>query len=191
MRKTTGIVAALAAAGLVAGAAAVPASAKGAKAPGPDSLFEIVSTDGRFTYLTAALEATGLDAAVDAAGVQYTVFAPTDAAFEKVADELFAAGVGDGTVPTLLGFLVANDLADDVLLYHVTEGRRWSNSVVPKRGMKSVGTLLGAPIKVTSAGKVVDASAATTDASIVDGLANISASNGVAHVIDNVLVPLA
>jgi uncharacterized surface protein with fasciclin (FAS1) repeats len=183
MRKSTGIAAALAAAGLVAAGVAAPASAKGPKAPGDVTLYDFVSSSDDFEYLTAALEATGLDAALDMEGVQYTVFAPTDDAFEKAADELGFVDVG-----SLLGYLVANDLADDVLLYHVTDGRRWSNSVVPKKGEKSIEPLAGPSFEVTSMGYVVDEAPSTSDAKIID--ANVNASNGVAHAIDNVLVPL-
>ncbi len=61
--------------------------------------------------------------------------------------------------------------------------------MVPKEGTESVSTLLaGSSIGVTSGGQVLDAAGATSNASIV--AANIKASNGVIHMIDNVLVPL-
>lgn len=188
MRNSTRIAATVASAGLIAAAMAAPATAKGSKAPGDDTLYDFLVADGRFTYLKAALDATGLADVAKSDDVQITVFAPTDAAFEKAADELAAKGVGDGTVPTLLGFLVDAKLADDVLLYHITDGRRWSNSVVPKKGSKMVDTLLGNSISVSSTLMVKDASAATSDATII--IPNVNASNGVAHAIDNVLVPL-
>jgi uncharacterized surface protein with fasciclin (FAS1) repeats len=104
------------------------------------------------------------------------------------ADELFAAGLGDGTVGTLASFLVTNDLLDDVLLYHVTEGRRFANSVVPRNGEKDIATLLGADLVSKVGGMLSDASGATSDAKVTT--TNVSASNGVIHFIDNVLVPL-
>jgi uncharacterized surface protein with fasciclin (FAS1) repeats len=171
-----------------AGFAAAPALAKGAQAPGEKTVWQIVQDSPTHNTLEFAIGAAGLDGALDASGVQLTLFAPDDAAFEKVADELFAAGLGDGTVGTLAAFLVTNDLLDDVLLYHVTEGRRFSNSVVPPRQPRPISTLLGADITSLVGGMLMDASAATSDAKITG--ANISASNGVVHVIDNVLVPL-
>lgn len=183
-RRLRATLATTAAAALAATAFAAPAAASAR--PGSDTIYEVASSSPDFTYLTAALEATGLDAALDGPR-QYTVFAPTDAAFEKVADELAAAGIGDGTVGTLLGFLVANDLADDVLLYHVTDGRRIAKSVVGRTD-KPISTLLGSSLTATSSGTLIDVSPATSDAAIV--ATDISASNGIVHVIDNVLVPL-
>lgn len=161
---------------------AAPAVAKGDKAPGDMTIYDIVKSDGNFSTLKAAIDAADLDAVLDGEDVQFTVFAPTNAAFEKVAGEL------ELTLDELVGFLVAEDLLDDVLLYHVTEGRRFANSVVNKNNPKGIETLLGAFVTSTPMAKIQDAAPSTTDAAII--ATNISASNGVVHVIDNVLVPL-
>lgn len=166
------------------GLVAAPALAKGPKAPGDDSIYDIVSSNEDFSTLKFALDTAGLDAAVMSEDVQMTVFAPTNAAFEKVAMEL---GFG-ADVLALATFLVENELLDDVLLYHVTDGRRFANSVVNPNNMKSIETLLGADVVSTPGGMIIDAAPSTSDANII--AANISASNGVVHVIDNVLVPL-
>lgn len=163
---------------------AVPASAAGPKAPGDASIYDIVAANEDFSTLKFALDTAGLDGAVKDSGVQLTVFAPTNAAFEKAATEL---GFG-GDVLALATYLVENDLLDDVLLYHVTEGRRWSNSVVNRNNSKLIETLLGARVTSTPAAQFIDAAPSTSNASIIS--ADISASNGVVHVIDNVLVPL-
>jgi uncharacterized surface protein with fasciclin (FAS1) repeats len=181
------IVLVLATLALVAGV--VGSAIAGPGKPGTQTITEIAAASDDFDYLVAALQATGLDEALDSDDSTYTVFAPTDAAFERVADELAIAGVGDGTVGTLLTFLVQQGLADDVLLYHVADGRRFSNSVLPKAGTRSIATLLGPRLWVTTAGQVVDASPATSNAAIA--VPDINASNGVIHVIDDVLVPLS
>lgn len=165
-----------------------PASAQPKRAPGASTVWKIVQDSPDHKVLAFALDAAGLDTVLDAAGARFTLFAPTDAAFERVAGELFAAGIGDGTVATLAGFLVSSELLDDVLLYHVTEGRRFANSIVPRHGEKAVPTLLGPALVAQVGGFLVDASGATTDAQVTSP--NLSASNGVVHVIDNVLVPL-
>ena len=169
---------------MAVGLVAAPALAKGPKAPGDASIYDIVASNEDFSTLKFALDTAGLDAAVKSDGVQLTVFAPTNAAFVKVATEL-----GFGTdVLALATYLVENELLDDVLLYHVTDGRRFSNSVVNKNNPKSIETLLGADVMSTPGGMILDAAPSTSNASIV--APNISASNGVVHVIDNVLVPL-
>lgn len=166
---------------------AAPAFAQ-SQAPGNQTVWQIVENSSDHNVLEFAVKAAGLDTVLNAPGARFTLFAPTDAAFELVADELFAVGIGDGTVGTLAAFLVESGLLDDVLLYHVTEGRRFSQSIVPRKGQKEVPTLLGSALIAKVGGFLMDASGATTDAAVTT--ANISASNGVVHVIDNVLVPL-
>lgn len=165
------------------GLVAAPALAKGPKAPGDASIYDIVASNEDFSTLKFALDTAGLDAAVKSEDVQLTVFAPTNAAFEKAAAEL---GFSDALA--LAVHLVENDALDDVLLYHVTEGRRFSNSVVNANNLKSIDTLLGVPVTSTPLGMIIDVAPSTSNAVII--AADISASNGVVHVIDNVLVPL-
>ena len=81
----------------------------------------------------------------------------------------------------------------NTLLYHVTDGRRAANSVLPKKEgqMKTIETLLGQTFKVDSSGKIYTASLGMSAIVTSDPGAtfNISASNGIIHVIDAVMVP--
>lgn len=106
---------------------------------------------------------------------QYTVFAPTDAAFKN----LYAA-LGVDKITDLPATLVL-----DVLKYHVVEGRRAANSVVPTNGSRTITTLLGATFSVDNNGMIT---AVGNTANIKS--ANISASNGIIHVVDTVLLPI-
>ena len=160
---------------------AVPAFAKGGgKSPGEATIYEIAKGSEDFETLTFALEATGLDTTLDNGG-QFTVFAPTDDAFAAL----------EAANPGITEILVNDpDLLESVLLYHVTEGRRWSNSVVNKNNPKDVEMLSGGYITVTPAGMIVDMDSLdlmSPDATIV--APNVNASNGVVHVIDEVLIP--
>ena len=152
-----------------------------APAPGTDSIAEI-AIDAGFSELVGAL--VYVDEELDAGLVdlflngtnQYTVFAPTNEAFENLYEFLGIDEISD----------LPPELVLDVLLYHVTEGRRAANSVVPPIGKRVITTLLGETF-------TVDRNAVITDrfgqeANIVD--ANISASNGIIHVIDTVILPL-
>ena len=161
--------------------AAAPAFAANGAKPGTDTIVDIVLVDdGAFDVLQAAVIEAGLAGALSSTDDQYTVFAPTDWAFVStfrglLGDDTLTEGdvidfIEAGGVDTAFG---AGALAD-ILLYHVTNGRRTSNSVVKAPGY----TMLNGDR--LSRGELLDAGIAQVD---------ISASNGVIHVIDSVLLP--
>ncbi len=140
-----------------------------------------IAIDNGFSELVAAL--AYVDAAEGTKLVdlflngtdQYTVFAPTNAAFE----DLYAAfGVNEVTE-------LPSGTVLSVLYYHVVEGRRAANSVVPRRGVRTMDTLLGATFDVKPNGEI---EAIGNTAKIVGP--DISASNGIIHVIDAVILPI-
>jgi uncharacterized surface protein with fasciclin (FAS1) repeats len=140
-----------------------------------------IAINAGFSELVAAL--SFVDAELDAGLVdlfmngkdQYTVFAPTNAAFEDLYDTLGVKGVTELDPQLVLA----------VLKYHVVEGRRAANSVVPKNGSRTITTLLGTTFSVDSMGKITAVgNMATVTAP------NISASNGIIHVVDTVLLPI-
>jgi uncharacterized surface protein with fasciclin (FAS1) repeats len=147
--------------------AAQPGYAAAAK-PGNMTIVEIVlQPDGEFDVLQAAVVKAGLVDLLNGKD-QYTVFAPTDQAFVTtlgVADEAAAIAAVNG--------LPADALAN-ILAYHVTGGRRTSRSV------------LAAPSY-----DMLNGSTLTRDALSAAGIAatDISASNGIVHVINAVLLP--
>lgn len=121
-----------------------------------------------FTILTAALETAGLTEALQGEG-PFTVFAPTDAAFENLLAALSISAED----------LLAQPQLADVLLYHVVAGLVMSGDL--QNGMTAE-TLGGQMITVDiSEGVKINTSAVIT--------ADIKASNGVIHVIDTVLIP--
>ena len=153
-----------------------------APAPGEDSIAEIAIAAG-FDELVAALVyvdaelGTGLVDLFLNGTDQYTVFAPTNDAFEDLYGRYDDVdGITDFPAELVL----------DVLFYHVAEGRRAANSVVPPVGDRTITTLLVATFTVDSNGVITDI--AGQEANIV--AANISASNGIIHVIDTVILPL-
>lgn len=147
--------------------AAKPKAAEAAK-PGNTTIVEIVlADDGEFDVLQAAVIRAGLVDALNGKR-QYTVFAPTDAAFVStlgVADEAAAINAVYGL----------DDMAlNDILLNHVTKGRRTSTSVLAAPSYK----MLNGDRLMQS--ELSEAGIAATD---------ISASNGVVHVMNSVLLP--
>jgi uncharacterized surface protein with fasciclin (FAS1) repeats len=156
--------------------------------PGTQTIAQIAAGNpAAFSTLVSLLQLTGLDAVVGSNDVTLTVFAPTNAAFTK----LFTA------YPSLPGILTSPDqaaagypLLKNVLLYHVTDGRRFSNSIFNENNPKTIGMLNGGSITANPNLTLADAAGQTINPVLTpDALINISASNGVIHVIDTVLLP--
>ena len=122
---------------------------------------------GAFTTLLAALDAAGLTDTLRGDG-PFTVFAPTDDAFAALPDGLVAALLED--IPTLR----------QVLLYHVVAGDVRSGAVV---GLDEAPSIQGEMIDIS----VNRGSVYVNQAQVVD--VDIDTSNGVIHVIDQVIVP--
>ena len=161
--------------------------------PGSDTIAKIAEDNG-FTLLLAAVgyiaetnpESELVAGLLDRS--QLTVFAPTDQAFIDLVTALdgafedFDADDPFGSIDALLGA----GTVEAVVSYHVTEGRRASNSVLPRNGERKIETLLeGATFNVTGNGMII---AVGNTANI--GPANISAINGIVHVIDAVILPV-
>jgi uncharacterized surface protein with fasciclin (FAS1) repeats len=126
-----------------------------------------------FTVLLAALETAGLVDALSGEG-PFTVFAPTDAAFAALLEDL---GV---TAEELL----ANPDLGNILLYHVVSGEFLAADVIELAPV-DVPTLYE---ENTISIAVVDGSVVINDVATVIS-PDVMASNGVIHVIDAVLVP--
>jgi uncharacterized surface protein with fasciclin (FAS1) repeats len=121
---------------------------------------------GSFTTLVAAVEAAGLVETLKGEG-PFTVFAPTDEAF---------AALPEGTVDALLADPAA--LAA-ILTYHVVPGAVMSSALT--EGMTAA-TVNGAEVTFT-----LEGGAKINGANIVQ--ADIATTNGVIHVIDQVILP--
>jgi uncharacterized surface protein with fasciclin (FAS1) repeats len=144
-----------------------------------DATSDIVDTavaDGRFTTLVAALEAAELDDDLRGDG-PFTVFAPTDDAFDALPA---------GTVAALL--LPANqDTLSDILLYHVFDGSVLAADAIALDG-SSVGMLNGDNMSIdVVGGSVVLNEGGNREATVI--ITDVLCSNGVIHVIDAVLDP--
>ena len=128
-----------------------------------------VST-GEHTSLVAALTHANLVGVLSAEG-PYTVFAPTDAAFEEMGLNLSDYDTQE-----------ENDTLAMILSYHVTMGSVMSSDL--SDGME-VNTLIQEPITVNFYGE--DTVVLNGDATVTG--ANVETSNGIIHIIDKVLMP--
>ncbi|WP_299983500.1 fasciclin domain-containing protein [uncultured Ruegeria sp.] len=150
------------------GAAAALALALPVKAQAADIVDTAVSA-GSFNTLVAAVQAAGLVDTLKGEG-PFTVFAPTDEAF---------AALPEGTVETLL--LPENkDQLVSILTYHVVPAKIMSGDIAGKRA--KVLTVQGDRLNVNAKNGVK-----VNGAKVVQ--ADIEASNGVIHVVDEVIIP--
>ncbi len=133
-----------------------------------NTIVDIAVGDEQFSILVQALQKAELVDTLKGEG-PFTVFAPTNAAFEALLKEL------DVTAEELL----ARDDLKDILLYHVVAGKVMSTDLTD--GMMPE-TVQGASVEVDlTDGVMINDSKVTA--------ADIEASNGVIHVIDKVLLP--
>jgi len=133
--------------------------------------YDIVDTalaTGNFSALALALRVAGLIEALKDEG-PFTVFAPTDDAFEKVP----AQALSDLLQPENKEKLTA------ILTYHVVPGKVTAHEAA---NLDSATTLQGQSLKITKQDglRVNQAKVIAPD---------VEASNGVIHVIDTVLMP--
>jgi uncharacterized surface protein with fasciclin (FAS1) repeats len=140
-----------------------------AQSSNPGTIVDIAASNKDFSTLVAAVQAAGLVETLSSAG-PFTVFAPTNAAFEKLPA---------GTVETLLKPENKATLTS-ILTYHVVPGTLKAAKVVKRTSIK---TAQGGILRIV----VKDGKVTVNNAEIV--ATDIVASNGVIHVIDAVLLP--
>ena len=134
----------------------------------PD-LVSIASDSEDFSTLVAAIKAAGLVETLQGDG-PFTVFAPTNAAFEKLPE---------GTVATLLEPANKEKL-QAILTYHVIAGKKvMAKDVAPMK----IATAQGSEATISIEGETVMIDGAKVIATDIEG------SNGVIHVIDSVIMP--
>merc|ERR1719162_2158875 len=127
---------------------------------------------GIFSTLVAAWSATNLVGALSEPKGPFTVFAPNDAAFAALPNGLVNCLLEEKNLPIL----------SDILLYHVASGKALSSSL---SNNQRISTLLGGRAQL-----MVDTSrngVRIDESNVIN--ADVLASNGVIHVIDQVLVP--
>ena len=124
---------------------------------------------GSFKTLAKALDAAGLVTTLKGSG-PFTVFAPTDEAFAKLPA---------GTLETLLK-PENKERLQRILTYHVVSGKVMASDVVKLQSAKAVS---GDTIMVKVRNGMVHVDNATVTK------ADVTASNGVIHVIDSVILP--
>jgi uncharacterized surface protein with fasciclin (FAS1) repeats len=133
------------------------------------------------TTLVAAVKAAGLVDTLSGKG-PFTIFAPTDAAFNKLPD---------GTVATLVKPENKATLTN-ILTYHVVAGnydsKKIAKAIKKGNGTAEFKTVSGGTLKAMKSGKNLVLMDEKGGKSIVT-IADVKQSNGVIHVIDTVVMP--
>ena len=137
-----------------------------------NTIVDVAVANGNFTTLVTALQATGLDDTLDDANASFTVFAPTDAAFEALGEETISALLAD------------TDKLSKILTYHVLSSEVNAEAAISSVG-STVDTVNGAKLALSLSGDNLLVNTSTVT------VTDVMADNGVIHVIDAVLMPPA
>jgi transforming growth factor-beta-induced protein len=132
----------------------------------PENLLDTIKGEERLSTLAAAIKAAGLEFTLSDVKSDFTIFAPTNEAFEDL---------GEGAVDELIK---TPDTLKSILLYHAVPGSVLKSAL---KGDGSVKTVQGSNLHFDAkASKLYINDSEVTEADIL-------ASNGVIHVIDEVL----
>lgn len=173
--------------------------------PGGDNILEIAlavngmgyenedEMVGEFAYLLGAVGCLTAEQQEAVVGLltgsdKYTLFAPTNEAFRNLQRALTNPMVetSPGLSCAVDDVLEAPGTLFAVLQYHLTEGRRFSNSVFNKNGSKEIEMLAAGYITTMKNFTIMDGAYQVIT---LPSLKNVNASNGVIHVIDTVMLP--
>ena len=149
------------------------ATASEATAGAADVLSEMKGSD-EFSTFSEAIEATDLKNTLEGAG-PFTVFAPTDAAFNQLPE---------GAVDELMREENRDEL-EALLRHHVVEGERLASDAIPEK----IEPMEGGEITATMSGGQLILIGAADDAQsarVVGG--DLPADNGVIHAVDSILM---
>lgn len=147
------------------------------------TIVEVASGNEDFSTLVTAVTAAGLGETLSGEG-PFTVFAPTNAAFDKVGAEAIAELTKPESKEALTG----------ILTYHVVAGKVMAADLIKlieeSEGEATIETVQGGMLTAKLEGESVvltDANGGTSTVTATD----VEASNGVVHVIDTVVMPKA
>lgn len=149
--------------------------------PEQETIAEIAMGNEDFSTLVTAVKAAGLAETLKSEG-PFTVFAPTNAAFDKLPE---------GTVSALVEPANKEKLAG-ILKYHVVSGEYMAADVVKaindNDGSFTIPTVQGGELTATLEGEnVILTDAAGNKSTVI--MTDVDASNGVIHAIDAVVMP--
>jgi transforming growth factor-beta-induced protein len=138
--------------------------------PADMDIVEVASSDERFSILVSAVVKADLVGALKGKG-PFTVFAPTNDAFEALFKDLGVGGIDD----------LSKEQLTPILLYHVVSGKIMAADVESGK-VPTLNKDADLKIKVYNTGVKIN-----KDTNVI--ITDVKASNGVIHAIDKVLLP--
>lgn len=138
------------------------------------NIVETASSDSRFSILTEALTKANLVSALEGTG-PFTVFAPTNDAFNALFSQLGVSGIEDLSAETLTPILLNHVVSGNIKSMDITTG------YVPTLNNTAPGQNQVVVYVEKSSGVKVDGSTVI--------IADVMASNGVIHAVDKVILP--
>ena len=179
---------AIAGATLAVGAATATATAQDAPIVGgapmlaERTIVENAVNSADHTTLVAAVQAAGLVDTLQGPG-PFTVFAPTNAAFDRISDESMAMLMDPANVERLRQVLTCHVVAADAMASAIR------GMIADDGGTHAVETVGGCTLQATSDGDAImltDENGRVANVTIAD----VDQANGVIHVVDRVLLPV-
>jgi transforming growth factor-beta-induced protein len=142
--------------------------------PAAKNIIQVAQSDDQFSILVAAIEKAGLVSTLEGAG-PFTVFAPTNDAFNSLFSQLGVSGLADLSSATLKPILLNHVLIGSIKAADITTGYfATANNTGPNQTSVNVFIQKGSKVMVDQGTVVV---------------ADIMASNGVIHAVDKVILP--
>ncbi|MCX6530404.1 MAG: fasciclin domain-containing protein [Actinobacteria bacterium] len=150
-------------------------------APAAQTIVDVAAGNPDFSTLVSLVTTAGLVETLSGEG-PFTVLAPTNAAFEALAEKL------GQTMDELSTTLTTDvELLKKVLTSHVIAGKVMAADTAALNGMEA-DLVSGEKAKVVSADGVVSFTIGTSTATVTTP--DVEASNGVIHIVDMPLLPL-
>eukprot|EP01023_Acetabularia_acetabulum_P019520 TRINITY_DN1995_c0_g1_i6.p1 TRINITY_DN1995_c0_g1~~TRINITY_DN1995_c0_g1_i6.p1 ORF type:complete len:1103 (-),score=236.57 TRINITY_DN1995_c0_g1_i6:767-4075(-) len=140
------------------------------------TVFDIIGRTGRISSLLGALESAGLDSMLKRITGEYTVLAPTNAAFDATLDRL---GI------TLNALISNKPLLEEIIGYHIIPTKYLSNELTNGQVLFTINQPETVTVKIN--GQTDFIARASVGKLLVPDLVG---SNGVVHIIDSVLLPV-
>lgn len=175
------LTAALGLAGIATAALAANPMVGGAPMFADRTIVENAVNSADHTTLVAAVKAAGLVDTLNSAG-PFTVFAPTNAAFDRLQDGTVAALLEPGRKDELTEILTCHVVATEAMSSAI------AGMIADDGGMHKVSTLCGCMLEARMSGDTLvltDENGRNINVTIAD----VDQSNGVIHVVDRVIIP--